>query len=255
MYTQARRCVKAQTGAAKTLLTTDQAIGIVRPIGRVKMRSAALESPPREKILDAAEQLFARRGFAGVGLSEIAEAVGLGKSSLFHHFPSKADLYGAVMGHIFERIELALIRTLAAGGSPAERLDRWIDTIIDLLGQRPTWARLMLRSLFEDDELTGSLAEERAANQTLKRILDTVIGLLREGMARGELRAARIPHTLQSLIGLIVYHFASGDFGAELLGRPVLSPSEVRRRKVEVKALIHHGLVVAGAPPRREKEE
>jgi len=219
------------------------------------MRTVAIESTAREKILDAAEQLFARRGFAGVGLSEIAEAVGLGKSSLFHHFRGKADLYAAVLGHIFEGIELALMRTLAAGGSPVERLDRWLDTIIDVLGQRPSWARLLLRSLFEDDELTGSLEEEKAANQTLKRILDSAGALLREGMARGELRAASIPHTLQSLIGLIVYHFASGDFGAELLGRPVFSPSEIKRRKEEVKALVHHGLVVGSPPPRRDAKE
>jgi hypothetical protein len=159
------------------------------------------------------------------------------------------------MGHIFERIELALVRTLAAGGPPVERLDRWLDTIIDLLGQRPSWARLLLRSLFEDDELTGSLEEEKAANQTLKRILDSAGALLREGMARGEIRAASIPHTLQSLIGLIVYHFASGDFGAELLGRPVFSPSEIKRRKEEVKSLVHYGLVVAAPARRREPKE
>ena len=68
---------------------------------------AVLDIAPREKILDAAEGLFARRGFAGVGLSEVAEAVGLGKSSLFHHFKSKVELYAAVLGRIFEEMEAA----------------------------------------------------------------------------------------------------------------------------------------------------
>src|SRR5262247_2910647 len=118
------------------------------------MRAIAAESSPREKILDAAEGLFARRGFAGVGLSEIADAVGLGKSSLFHHFPTKAQLYAAVVERILSEIEDAVTRALAAGGSPAERLDRWVDTIVDLLGARPAHSRLLLRSLFEDDELS-----------------------------------------------------------------------------------------------------
>jgi AcrR family transcriptional regulator len=212
------------------------------------MRAIATDITPRGKILDAAEELFARRGFAGVGLSEIADAVGLGKSSLFHHFPTKAQLYAAVVERILSEIEAALMRALATGGSPVERLDRWVDTIIDLLGTRPSHSRLLLRSLFEDDELSGSSDEERAANETLARVVESVTRLLREGMASGALRVASIPHTLQSLIGMVIYHFASGEFGAELFGRSLFGPAEVKRRKDEIRALLHHGLVVSGAP-------
>jgi len=211
------------------------------------MAAVAHELSPREKILEAAEALFARRGFSGVGLSEIAEAVGVSKSSLFHHFATKAQLHAAVVERILAEIEAALVRTLAVGGTPIERLDRWIDTLIDLLGEQPAHARLLMRSMFEDDELSGTLDEERAANQTLARIIESASQLLREGMAQGQLRMASIPHLLQSLIGMLIYHFASGDFGAEMLGRPVFAPAEVRRRKDEVKALIHHGLVTPAA--------
>ena len=53
-----------------------------------------------------------------------------------------------------------------------------------------------------------------------------------------------IPHTLQSLIGMTVYHFASGEFGDELLGRPVFSAVEVRRRVEHVVSFLD-GLAVA----------
>jgi AcrR family transcriptional regulator len=218
-------------------------------------KALATETNPRDKIVEAAEELFARRGYAGVGLSEIAESVGLGKSTLFHHFRSKAQLYAAVVERILAQIELALMRSLAAGGSPVVRLDRWLDTIVDFLGERPAHARLLLRSLFEDDELTGSLAEEKAANDTLARIVESVAALLREGMASGELRVASIPHTIQSLIGLIIYHFASGDFGNELLRRPVFSAAEVKRRKEEVKNLVHFGLLAPASGGGRTVEE
>ena len=59
----------------------------------------AFEPPSsRDKILDMAEVLFARRGFTGVGMQELAEASGLRKSSLFHHFHSKSQLYFEVLG-------------------------------------------------------------------------------------------------------------------------------------------------------------
>ncbi len=211
--------------------------------------AAKAKQPARDKILDSAEGLFARRGFAGIGLAEVAESVGLGKSSLFHHFRSKEQLYAAVVERILTRIETSLTHALAAGGTPAERLDRWIDAIIDALAQNPTYARLLLRSLFEDDDLAGELPEEQAANATIARIVAAGTRLLREGMSTGVFRPASVAHTLQTLIGATVYHFASGDFGTEMIGRPLFAPSEVRRRKVEVKAFVRRGLVAATPTP------
>jgi AcrR family transcriptional regulator len=208
---------------------------------------ATLEVASRDKILDAAETLFARRGFAGVGLREVAEASGLGKSSLFHHFKSKAELYAAVAGRILDIFDRKLTAALAAGGDPLDRFDRWIDSMMETFAQHPTSARLLLRSLFEDDELTGASEEERRADQTIRHILTSLAGLLKEGMQNGVFRAASIPHTLQSLMGISVYHFASGEFGEELIGGSLFSPAAIRRRKEEVKALLYNGMLASGS--------
>jgi TetR/AcrR family transcriptional regulator len=208
--------------------------------------AAKTRQPSRDKILDCAESLFARRGFAGTGLAEVAEHVGLGKSSLFHHFHSKAELYAAVVARILALIEERLMRALAAGGTAVDRLDRWIDVLVDLLAEHRTYARILLRSLFEDDELTGELPEEREANEIIRRIVAAGAALLKEGIETGAIRPVSVGHTLQTLIGATVYHFASGEFGDEMIGRPVFSASEVRRRRDELKALIHRGLVASG---------
>ena len=215
--------------------------------------AAPQRQPSRDKILDCAEQLFARRGFAGIGLAEVAEQVGLSKSSLFHHFSSKAQLYAAVMARILDRIEAELMRSLADGGTPVQRLERWLDVVIDVFAMHPSYARLLLRSLFEDDELTGVLPEEQAVNATLRRIVGAAERLLREGIDAGVFRPANVAHTVQSIVGVTVFHFASGEFGEEILGRPLFSGSEVRRRKQEVRALVRHGLVLAplNVAPRR----
>ena len=212
-------------------------------------QAATVEVGSRDKILDAAEDLFARRGFAGIGMREVADAVGLGKASLFHHFKSKAELYAAVVGRILDHLYAQLTAALAAGGDPLARFDRWIDTLIDAFAAHPTYARLLLRSLFEDDELTGASAEEQRADRTIKRIFAAAGNLLRDGMKSGVFRLASIPHTLQSIAGLTVYHFASGDFGDELVGQPLFSASAVRKRKHEVKALLHAGLTAGGRKP------
>ncbi len=209
----------------------------------MKAASTVAEHSSRDKILDAAEALFAKRGYAGVGLSELAEVAGLGKSSLFHHFENKAQLYAAVAARILRRIEERLMRSLARGGDPLARLERWLDELVDLLADNPTYARLLLRSLFEDDELPGDTPEELEAQRAIGSMMSSVGTLLREGMATGLFRAANVQHTLLTLVGLTVFPFASGDFGAEVLGKDIFDAAEVKRRKRELRDLLRFGLV------------
>lgn len=202
-----------------------------------------VELSSRERILDAAEVLFARRGFAGVGMREVAEAVGLSKSSLFHHFRSKVELYAAVAGRILKIFEERTHEALTFPGNALERFDRWLDATIDALAERPTRARLLLRSLFEDDDLAGESAQEKEVDEIIHRLFTNVASLLREGMEQGLFRLTSIPHLLQSLVGLLVYHFASGDFGETLLRQSLFVPSAVSKRKQEVKALLYSGML------------
>ena len=60
--------------------------------------------PRREQVLRVAEALFARAGYRGVGLREIAAQVGIRAPSLFKHFASKQALYNAVLLNIFGRL-------------------------------------------------------------------------------------------------------------------------------------------------------
>jgi len=202
----------------------------------------------RDKILDVAEALFARRGYAGVGLREVADAVGLGKSSLFHHFKSKTQLYFEVLGRVLGRIEERIAPIFAAPGEPAEKLDRVLDTLLDALAEHPTTARLLLRALFEEDEFSGEpCPEEEAARQVLDGLLSGMGAVLHAGIESGAFRDVSVAHALQTMMGACVFHFASGELGEELIGAPVLSASAVRAQKHTVRQLLHHGLAAPAA--------
>ena len=88
-----------------------------------------MHAPPssRDKICEVAEALFARRGYAGVGLREVADAAGLGKSSLFHHFRSKAQLYCEVLDRVLHRMRERLDPVIRAPLPAPERLERSTD--------------------------------------------------------------------------------------------------------------------------------
>ena len=209
-----------------------------------------LQPSSRDKILDVAEDLFARRGFAGVGMREVADRVGLGKSSLFHHFRGKTQLYFEVLARVLDRIRVRLEPALRPDVGPLERLDRGLGALIDALAEHPATARLLLRALFEDDEFPAEPGPEaERAERILEDTLESIRRVLREGMEQGVLRRASVPHTLQTLVGATVYHFASGEFGDNLLGRPVLSAEAVAARKQELRNLLHHGLAANPAQP------
>lgn len=213
--------------------------------------SPAATSPTRDKILETAEALFADRGYAGVGMQRVASDVGLGKSSLFHHFASKRALYEEVLAAVLGRIRAQLQPALASTGAPGQRLEHLIDALIDALAEHPTSARLLLRSVVEDPpelaERPG--AEPSAWERVVTELIAHLQALLREGAASGEFRRASPGEATQQLIGVIVYHFASGDFGAEVVGREIFSAEAVARFKREVQALFRLGLAAA-APSR-----
>jgi len=191
------------------------------------------ESSPstRAKILETAESLFARFGFAGVGMRAVAESVGVSKSALFHHFPTKRALWAAVLERSMLEFDARLSAADDRAGGALERMRLWIEAVIDSLAENPSRAPLLLRSLFEveDEEPVDA-----AAREVLQRVLGKVAAGLEAGIAAGEIRRVSVPHTLQSLIGLTVFHFASGDFGEDLLGAPLYSAAEIRRRKDHV---------------------
>jgi AcrR family transcriptional regulator len=195
----------------------------------------------REKILDVAEARFAQRGYAGVGLREVAEAAGLGKSSLFHHFPSKAALYGAVVDRVLERIELRMNRALDAGREVREQLAGAVVGLIDTLAEDPPAARLLLRAVFEDDDVSlGEAPELAAADRRLESLIARLAGVIEGGVAAGTIRPLSVPDAIQTLIGATVYPFASGEFGEKLAGE-IFSAQAIERRKREVLGLIEHG--------------
>ena len=113
--------------------------------------STALANSPnpgsREKILDVAEVLFARQGFAGISMNDVASPVGLSKSSLFHHFSGKLELYAEVCERVLGRIAVRVLPALEGTGPCGEKLDAAVGSLCDVLSEHPHTARLLLRAL------------------------------------------------------------------------------------------------------------
>jgi len=169
----------------------------------------------REQILDAATRAFARSGFVGTALDDVAAEAGITRVLLYRHFDSKADLYRAVLDRACARVADSLgTHDLDHGAIPA---------LLRAAGADPDGFRLLFRHAAREpefrelvDTLTASSAE--AAQHNLARLLppgpwldwaarvvpaftiDAVIGWLDAGRPDPELAAGRISRAVEGII-------------------------------------------------------
>ena len=112
------------------------------PAGRAPaVRVPAVAPSRKEGLLSAAATLFDARGYQTVTLDDIGAAVGVGGTTVYRHFASKAELLGAIVARAAEPLQLGLSRALAAADSPSEALRGTVEAYIgfamvhhDLLG-------------------------------------------------------------------------------------------------------------------------
>jgi AcrR family transcriptional regulator len=173
----------------------------------------------------------------------VAAQADLGKASLFHHFSTKSQLYGAVMCRVLDTVHDALVRSLAEGGTPTERLERLSDAAIDVIASNRSYPRLLIRALVEDSQLPPAAGEGKGAIDALNRIGTSVARLLDEGMRVGEFRRGSTGHYLLSIVGIIVHPLATGRFGEALLKGPLFDPEQIELQKRTVREILRSGIV------------
>ena len=202
----------------------------------------------REKILDVAEVLFARQGFAGISMNDVAAPVGLSKSSLFHHFSGKMELYAEVCERVLGRIAARVLPALKGDGPCGDKLDAAVGALCDVLSEHPHTARLLLRALVEDELFEADRADRlEAVEGRLLELVSVLTAVMAEGVEDGTFCEVSLSDATQTVIGAVVFHYASGETGERILGEPIFSKESIARRKREVTAFIHRALAADSA--------
>lgn len=141
----------------------------------------------KSQILNAAQEVFTRKGFDEARMDDIAEATGLSKGTLYLYFRSKADLIIAILDRIFERELVSLEKLKSEEGSATEALWRVTDTftrdIVALLQLIPI-VYGFLALAFRNGVV------QRALKGYLNRYLNGLIPIIQRGIDSGEFRQA-----------------------------------------------------------------
>lgn len=135
-------------------------------------------------ILRSATRLFADRGYDAVPLSAIAEAAGVSKGNIFHHFGSKELLYVAVIREACSHTARLLTELTTSSGSFAERVRHFALAHLRNLITHEEVSRLILREFLEGD----GRRDRALVAQVLGENFSKLVGILRAGQMKGEVR-------------------------------------------------------------------
>lgn len=171
-------------------------------------------NPPdvRGAILDAAETLFARQGYAATPVREIAAACDVTPAMVHYYFGSKHALLQQVLERTLEPLAGAIVAMRATGQAP---LGEMVGLLMRTFTEHPSLPALIAREVL----LPGGVMQQHFLHYLAPRLGGAVPALLRQEQVAGRVRADLDPQlgTL-TLLSLCAFPFIARDLAGPGLG-------------------------------------
>jgi TetR/AcrR family transcriptional regulator len=144
------------------------------------------ESPPgaRQRLLDAAAELFNSKGYAATTVREIVKAAGVTKPVLYYYFHNKEGIFLELMRETYVKFNTLLDSVYSEKGSTSEKLRRFIDRAFSLFLEEIKAVRLMY-SIYYGPHQGAPFFEFEIYHQKFQ---GAIRGLVEEGVRRKEFR-------------------------------------------------------------------
>lgn len=211
-----------------------------------------LQPEKQSRVLEAAIEEFAEKGYARASMNLLVERAGISKGALFKYFGSKGGLFAFVYRMALERIKgyLKAVRDQSQGELFFSRLEKVMWAGVVFIEQNPGLARIYHNILF-----TGDSPYKAGILEELQReSVDFLKGLIEEGIKRGDLRSDLDPLTCAFAIQCVLDRFLQAHHLPFLglgLGLHQASRETSREWIQRLRELLERGM---GADPGGERE-
>jgi len=211
---------------------------------RAKVVEFRRPTDTRDRVLQVAQALFAERGYRGTSLRDIARRIGIKAPSLLHHFPSKQQLYLAVLDRIFEGLQDAANAVAMGHGSRQDRMREAVAGAVDFIATRPDFVRLVWQEMADESGVGRPLLKRR-----MPPLFSMAVNFILLGQREGEFRPDVEPfHFLMSLNSITIGYFTTAAAAKRLWNVNLLAPAVIERRKQAVIDMVERTLF-RSAPP------
>ena len=147
----------------------------------------------QQAVLQIAVDVFNRHGYEATSMGILAENLGISKSAIYHHVPSKEDLLRLALDEALGGLEGVWVDSQSKDGSAAQRLSFVIKAILRVLATRLPYVTLLLR-------LRGNTEMEQAALSRRRDFDHRLADLVRIAQADGTVRGDIDPRLVSRLI-------------------------------------------------------
>jgi TetR/AcrR family transcriptional regulator len=160
----------------------------------------------RQRILDAAETIFATRGLEGTRMAAIADLAGCNQALLYHYFASKDDLFTAVLEQTYAKIRAAEQELELDHLEPVAAMQRLVEFSFDYVRDNPSFIKLI-----NDENMHGAehlKASPMPAASTHRWSIPSPASL-QAGAERGDFRDGIDPVQLYITVASLAYFFTA----------------------------------------------
>jgi TetR/AcrR family transcriptional regulator len=186
----------------------------------------------KDMILDVALQQFADHGYAGVSLNDIAEAVGIKKPSILHHFSSKEALYRAVILDEFADWVLLMSDAIAKNVNGWDQVEQLLRAAFTFFEQHPYFVRIARREALDPDSLFST-----ELGTALKPLIDQGAAYLDAEMDAGRLKRYDARQLLITGYGASLSYLSDASLVTAVIDGDPLSAEALEKRREHVIAL------------------
>lgn len=150
-----------------------------------------------ESVLQVAVQVFSERGYDGTSMADLARALGVHKSSIYHHVPGKEELLRLALDRALDSLFALTCEDGACNGTAVDRLEHILGRTVQVLTQQLPYVTLLLR-------IRGNTAVERRAMKRRGSFDRFLQELVRQAVDEGHIRPDVDPGlTARLLVGMV----------------------------------------------------
>ena len=222
---------------------------ISKGASRARTKVVELHRPTdtRDRVLQVAQALFAEHGYRGTSLRDIAKRIGIKAPSLLHHFPSKQQLYLAVLDRMFQSLEDAANAIAWGRENRQDRMRQAVGDAIDFIASHSDFMRIMWKEMADESGIGRQVLKRR-----LPPLTSTAVNFIFRGQREGEFRTEIDPlHFMWSLNSITIGYFTTAAMIRRLWNMNLLEPSMIERRKREVIDMVERTLFVTPTGDRK----
>jgi len=182
-----------------------------------KLEKEAMSSRPtrlprdqrRVQLLDAASEVFSSKGYHAAAMDDIADAAGVSKPVLYQHFPSKLDLYLALLDQSCDRLVDVVGEALASTDDNADRVIATVAAFYEFISSTGG----EFRFVFESD-LTGEGAVQRRLSRVNDEISDAIAEVIAGDTSLPPQQAKLLAVSLVGIAQVSARYWISGETSA-----------------------------------------